>query len=79
MVVLMIVPLPLVIYGVFEGVTAAWVTGVVLATVGGPIPPITHYAFDGDGEGGDDDGTDELDDVAEGQRGPTKRDRGSLS
>lgn len=61
--VFLLVPLPLVFYGVHEGIDALWWAGVALMIVGGVIPPITRYAFDSEeedqgsetGEDGDED------------------------
>ena len=52
--VLMVVPLPLVLYGVLEGISLLWWVGIVLMVVGGLIPPVTRYVFEGEGNGEDD-------------------------
>lgn len=59
----LLVPLPLVFYGVHEGIDALWWAGVALMIVGGMIPPISRYVFDSEeedegseaGEDGDED------------------------
>ena len=48
--VLMLVPLPLVAYGVLEDIAFLWWGGIVLIVIGGLIPPATRYLFEDEDE-----------------------------
>ena len=52
----LLAPLPLIVYGVLEGVAALWWLGIALVIVGGVIPPLTRFVFEEEDEqtaGGD--------------------------
>lgn len=53
--VLMVVPFPLVLYGVLEGIAPLWWSGIVLMIVGGLIPPATRYVFEDENEDEEDE------------------------
>ncbi len=53
--VLMLVPFPIIVYGVLEGIAVLWWAGIVLVVVGGVIPPVTRYVFEGEGDADESD------------------------